>query len=84
MKYSVTSTPFADHQLAQIWLRAADPQAVTSASDRIEAMLRNDPDQIGRVRSDGRRAIVLPPLTVTFEVSIDDRRVTIVSVRYSP
>jgi hypothetical protein len=84
MKYTVTSTPFADHQLGQIWLRAADQQAVTNASDRIDAILGSNADQVGRVRSDGRRAIVLPPLTITFEVSVDDRKVTIVSVRYSP
>jgi len=82
MKYTVVSTPLANHQLADIWLRAANPQDVTDASDRIEAALRNDPDRLGEVRRDGRRVIVLQPLSFTFEVSVDDRRVTIVSVRY--
>ena len=84
MKYSVLSTPFADLQLAEIWLEAANPQEVTEASDRIEVMLRNDPDQLGEQRKDNRRVIVLPPLTVTFEVDSDDRKATIVSIRYSP
>ncbi len=84
MKYTVVSTPLADLLLTDIWLRAANPQEVTDASDRIEAMLRNDPDQLGTMRRDGRRVIVLPPLTVAFEVSADDRKATILSVRYSP
>jgi hypothetical protein len=84
MRYTVASTPLANHQLADIWLRAANPQDVTDASDRIEAALRNDPDRLGELRRDGRRVIVLPPLSVTFEVSVDDRRVTIVSIRYRP
>jgi hypothetical protein len=36
MKYSVVWRPFAQHQLATIWLRAADRQSVTDASDEID------------------------------------------------
>lgn len=84
MRYSVLSTPLADHQLSEIWLEAANRREVTEASDRIEMMLRNDAHELGELRKDNRRAIVLPPLTVTFEVSVDDRKATIVSIRYSP
>ena len=84
MKYSVISTPFAEYQLADIWLRAVDRRAVTEASDRIDGMLRNDPDQVGELRPDGRRAVIVPPLMVTFEVRADDRQAIIVSVRYLP
>jgi hypothetical protein len=35
MKYTVTSTALADHQLAKIWIEATDRQAVTEAYDRI-------------------------------------------------
>jgi hypothetical protein len=84
MKYTVVSTPFADLQLTEIWLKAANPQDVTEASDRIEALLRNDPDRLGELRRDGRRVIVLPPQTVTFDVIQDDRKVIVRSVRYRP
>ncbi|MCI0360542.1 MAG: hypothetical protein L0211_18855 [Planctomycetaceae bacterium] len=84
MKFTVVSTPFADYQLGEIWLRAANPQDVSDASDRIDALLKNDAQVVGEQRPDGLRAVVPPPLTVTFEVSVDDRKATIVSVRYTP
>lgn len=84
MKYTVVSTPLADLQLTEIWLKAANPQDVTDASDRIEALLRNDPDRLGELRRDGRRVIVLPPLIVTFDVIQDDRKVIVRSIRYRP
>ena len=84
MKYSVVHTPFAEYQLADIWLRATSRQDVADASNRIDSQLGQDPEQQGRLRSDGRRSIVLPPLTVTFEFFPDDRLVKVVSVRYTP
>jgi len=84
MTYTVTFTAFAETQLATIWLRAKNQQAVANASDQMEVMLRSNPEQVGRLRSDGRRAIAKPPLGFTFEVNSDDRRVTVVSVRYLP
>lgn len=84
MRYTVVSTPLADLQLADIWLRAADRQAVTDASDRINASLRNDPALLGRLRTDGLRVIVHSPLSVTFDVNEADCTATIVSIRYNP
>jgi hypothetical protein len=84
MKFTVASTPLADLQLADIWLRASDPQAVSDASDRIDALLRTSADRVGQVRSDGRWVIVEIPLTVTYELSVDDCKATIVSIRYTP
>jgi plasmid stabilization system protein ParE len=84
MKYTVTYTPFAEYQLADIWVRVTDREQVSQASSRIEAMLRHDPEQLGQVRSDGRRALIESPLGYTFEVSPDDRLVKVVSIRYLP
>ena len=84
MKFTVVSTPLADLQLGDIWLRAAHPQEVADASDRIDALLKVDPHTVGEERRDGLRVIVLFPLTVVFEVSEEDRRATIVSIRYTP
>ena len=84
MKFTVVSTPLADYQLGDIWLRAASPQEVADASGRIDTLLTNDPQTVGEERADGRRVVVLPPLTITFEVSVEDRKATIVSLRYTP
>jgi hypothetical protein len=56
MKYTVVSAPFADAQLATIWLRAKNREEVTNASNQIESMLRCDAHQMGRIRPDGLRA----------------------------
>lgn len=53
MKFTVVSTPLADYQLGDIWLRAASPQEVADASDRIDTLLRNDPQTVGEERADG-------------------------------
>lgn len=84
MKYTVTFTAFAESQLATIWLRAKNQQAVADASDQMESMLRNNAEEVGQLRSDGRRAIAKPPLGFTYEVHAEDRRVTVVSIRYLP
>ena len=84
MRYTVISSPFAQHLVADIWLRATDRQAVANASDRIDAILREDPSQFTYVDADGRRNIVVPPLVITFDVDDDDRKVFLLSVRYKP
>lgn len=84
MKYSVVWRPFAQHQLATIWLRAADRQSVTDASDEIDRHLRRDADQIGTPDERGWRILVVPPLVATFEVSVADCKATVLAVRYNP
>ena len=84
MKYTVTFSAFAESQLATIWLRARNQQAVADASDHMESMLRKDPENVGVARVDGRRAIAKPPLGFTYEIHAEDRRVIVVSVRYLP
>jgi len=83
MKYPVFWKLFAETQLADIWIRASDKQAVTNASDEIDRRLRRDPNQIGTANPLGWRIIAQPPLA-TFEVSDDDRLVTVLSIRYRP
>lgn len=84
MKYTVVFSPFADYQLADIWLRAKNRQQIANASNEIETMLRRGADQLGLPRRNGRRVIVKPPLVFTFEVSMEDRLVTVLSIRYLP
>jgi hypothetical protein len=84
MKYTVVSTPIADHQLAEIWLQAPNRQEVADALDKIESQLRQNADQQGRLHPNGWRVLSHPPLVVTFKVSNDDRKVTIISVHLLP
>ena len=84
MKYTVAYTPFAEYQLCDIWLRALNRPQVTAASRQIERRLAREGHHAGRLRADNRWAIIVTPLGYTFEVSDDDRVVTIVSVRYVP
>jgi len=84
MKYTVVNAPVADHQLADIWLKATDRQGVADAFNRIESSLKHDAHLQGRRHPSGWRVIVLPPLVVTFRVSEDDGLVTILSVAHRP
>jgi hypothetical protein len=84
MKHTVVFSLLADHQLADIWLRATDRQQVTDAANHIEELLRHDPDRRGEARPNGWRILVVGPLAATFEVSADDRKVTVLSIRYNP
>jgi hypothetical protein len=84
MKYTVVNAPVADHQLADIWLKAPDRQNVADAFNRIESLLKHDAHLKGREHPDGWRGLIEPPLAVTFRVSDDDRLVTIMSVFYRP
>jgi len=84
MKYTVVTVPVADHQLADIWLRAPDRQKVADAFNRIESMLKLDAYLQGREHPGGWRVIAEPPLVASFRVSEDDRLVKILSVAYRP
>ena len=81
MKFTVVWKPAAERQLADIWLEATDRNAVTSASEEIEAALATRPDEIGENRPLDCRIAFVAPLALTFRVMIADRLVEVVSVR---
>jgi plasmid stabilization system protein ParE len=80
MRYTVHWTPAAERDLADVWLNAADRNAVTSASHVIDLLLAQDPDQQGEVCFDTVRTLVVSPLGVDFEVIEDDRIVYVLTV----
>ncbi len=80
MKYTVVNAPVADYQLAEIWLKATDRQAVADAFDRIESSLKNDAQSQGQQHPNGWRVITLAQLAVAFRVNENDRLVKILSV----
>jgi hypothetical protein len=47
MTFTVTYKPSAEAELADVWLRAADRQAIADAANRIDALLHTNPHQQG-------------------------------------
>ena len=79
MRYTVIWHPAARDELALAWTQAPNRQAVTDAADRIDSVLRVDPEAKG-VDFYGDRLFVEPPLAVTFTVYAADRIVQILQV----
>lgn len=79
MRYTVVWEDAALNELADIWMSASDPQAVSAAANQIDALLAVNPETKG-VEFYGDRLLVVPPLHVTFPVRSDDRLVTVVNV----
>jgi hypothetical protein len=76
MRYTVTWLRSAEDNLTRIWLGAPDPEAVRQAADWIDHQLTTS----SRVRGGDHQGVyelTRWPLHVTFEVSPDDRKVTV-------
>lgn len=76
MRYTVTCAPSVQDELADIWLQASDPRAVSRASNEIDRILRSAPVTRGTKHS-SHYALTVEPLTVVYDVSPDDRMVDI-------
>jgi plasmid stabilization system protein ParE len=79
MRYTVIWTPDALDQLADVWLRATNRNAVTQAAYQIDQILRDDPGSKG-VEFYGDRLLVVTPLQVIFVTRPDDRLVEVQQV----
>lgn len=78
MNYTVFWTPEAEDELADAWLAAADPTAVTDASHRIDKQLARNPFACGFARNASvNRTVVDRPLGVDYEIIEDDKKVRI-------
>jgi hypothetical protein len=60
---------------------AQDRQAVTTAANAMDQLLRTNPETRGESRVGAERVLIVPPLIVVFEVQEDDRFVMVLSVR---
>jgi plasmid stabilization system protein ParE len=80
MKHIVIWTPVAEQRLAQVWLDAADRDAVREAANRIDAELEAHPVVLGESRSGPTRVAFEGPLGVLFEVIEAPRRVRVLSI----
>jgi plasmid stabilization system protein ParE len=77
MNFTVVWTKEAMDDLTEIWTQSSDRKAVTTASDRIDALLRRNPLGVGKSMVDDGRMLFEVPLAVTFRVSDVDRLVTV-------
>jgi hypothetical protein len=82
MTFTVTYKPSAEQELADVWINAPDRQAVTSAGNRIDQLLRTNPHQQGEARQDNVRVFVERPPAVQFEIHDDDCWVEVLRVRW--
>ena len=81
MNYTVIWTAVAQQRLAAAWLAAADRNAVTAASHRIDQVLAADPLNFGESRASSVNRIgYVPPLGFTFDVVVDDQTVYVTAV----
>jgi hypothetical protein len=80
MKYKVAWTAAALSQLANIWLDAADANAVTAASRQIDLALEDNPLDARFEVVDHVGAAIRAPLGVDFRVNPDIRAVTVTTV----
>jgi hypothetical protein len=79
MRFTVVWLPSALNELAALWVRSADRQAVSDAANRIDQALRRDPANKGRAYQ-GFRVLVELPLAAAFQVLPDDCLVRVVRV----
>lgn len=79
MRFTVTWHPFAEHELADIWLRVTDRAEVAQAANTIDQFLGSAPLAHGE-EFYGDRILVVLPLAVTYTVSERDRTVRILQV----
>ena len=80
MNYTVTWQPFALNRLAELWMAAADRNAVAEASDRIDAVLADNPLTAGEGRDGNERILFDRPLAVGFRVDQGNRTVAVFTV----
>ena len=81
MIYTVVWAPSARDELADIWNRATDQQAVAEAANRIDRLLKRNPlNQVSHVH-EGLYSFISDPLVILLEVRVDDRPVHIVQAK---
>jgi hypothetical protein len=80
MNYTVLWDPDVEQDLASLWMNAPDRAAVTAAADRIDELLKTDPEQQGESRINEWRLLTVAPLGILFQVFEEDRIVRVIQV----
>jgi plasmid stabilization system protein ParE len=77
MTFTVVWRPTAERSLTEIWLDAADGQAIANAADTIDALLRSSPLSVGEPGDGGARLLYVAPLAVYYDVHPEDMLVAV-------
>lgn len=80
MKYTVIWTDEAEVELAAIWVRSGDRDAIANAADFLESELAQDPVNLGESRPNGQRIAHALPLGIRFQIREQDRLVEVLAV----
>ena len=80
MIYTVTWSPSAEADLAELWMRAPDPAAFTRSANKVDAILKSDPYSHSESRSGEDRILLVAPVGILFKVSENDRKVKVFAV----
>lgn len=72
--------PIAEAKLINLWLGAADRNAIATAANHLDVMLRTDADQLGESRADDVRMLIEGVLGIYFRVKAEDRLVEVLNV----
>jgi plasmid stabilization system protein ParE len=76
MRFTVIWSLIAEDQLAELWLNAADRNAVSAAQHQIDQLLRIDPDTQGSPYF-GDRVLIVSPLRAVFSINVMDMQVVV-------
>jgi mRNA-degrading endonuclease RelE of RelBE toxin-antitoxin system len=67
-------------EASELWLKALNRNSVAAASDRIDALLGNNPHTAGRLLSEGLWKIEFAPLKALYEIDAANSVVTVTAV----
>ena len=79
MNFTVVYSPDAEDFLAELWLVGPDRQEITLAQYHIDQILSTDPF-LGAKGREGLFRLVVPPLSVVYEIHEEDRMVKVTGV----
>lgn len=77
--FEVEWTATAANELAAVWIRATDKNAVTEASFAIDQTLTVDPTEVGESRTNEERITFVAPLGIRFHVDVGNQQVTVLA-----
>ena len=80
MRYTVIWLPDAETRLAALYNSAPDKQAFTAAANRIEVLLRDDPERHAEALGEFH-TLTVEPVAVLFHIDPGDCMVRVVSVK---
>ncbi len=80
MRYTVVWLPDAETCLTDLYNRAVDKQTFTDAANRIDALLRDDPEKWAKPLGKFH-VLTVEPVSVLFHVDPGDCMVRVISVR---